>query len=218
MAFGAGHNGLAGTGAPSARTPTGAARLRRAGHVTFAAVACVLAIGYSLAVGGGAPRGAAAAVAPPAVRQLHPNVSIVVGANYQLAADQDARCPASIAVTGLLLVTDKLVEMALSVGGSTCDGEPLVGVHHEGLPPLLDILLDLQVGPLLAIDPNFTAVRVESTRACGVVELAADTVIIFFSALPIPGAEEAWFFLPGKTLCELVLSGEPVATANALDD
>jgi len=220
MAFGAEHNGLVGTSASPARTPAGTTRPRRAGHVLSAAVACVLAIGYSFAVGGGAPRGAAAAVAPPVVRQLHPNVSVWVGDTYLLAADQPAACPASVAVADPLLVSDTLVEVTLSVGGSTCDGDTLIGLHHEGLPVLVDILgpdYEALVDTILVLDPNLTVVHVESPRTCGVEALAAETVIIFF-AEPLSELVGAAVILPDNTVCEMALSGEPAATADTLDD
>ena len=184
-----------------------------------AAVACVLAIGYSLSVGGGAPRGAAAAVAPSMVRQLHPNVSIWIGDNYLPVDDQPAACPASIVVEEPLLVTPTFVEVALSVGGSKCDGEPLLGLHHEGIPQLVDELgpaFQILVDALLMIDPNLAGVLVASSRACGAVALAADTVIFFLDE-PTTELVEVLLILPNKTVCQMALSVDPTAATNAVD-
>jgi len=222
MAFGLGRSGLAGTGAPPARTPVGAARPRRAGHVVSAAVACVLAIGYSLAVGGGTLRGAAAAVAPPVVRQLHPDLSIWVGENYLLADDQPAACPASIAVVEPLFVGSVGVSVAVSVNGSKCDGDPLFGLYGEGLSLLVDIVgpdIGAIVNEALEFDPSLVGIRVDPTRACGAVTLAEGTVILFVELVSV-GELEALVILPDKTGClmSLSLSGEPETTADALDD
>lgn len=188
-----------------------------------AAVACVLAIGYSLAVGGGTLRGAAAAVAPPVVRQLHPDLSIWIGDNYLLADDQPALCPASITVVEPLVVTGIRVDVTLLVGGSKCDGEPLFGLHGEGLALLVDEVEPDDaaiVNDHLELDPRMVAVFVDSTRACGAVTLPEGTVILFYSELTTVGEMEALFFLPDFSEClmSLSLSSEPATTADALDD